>query len=60
MSSAANRSIGEVEQSRRRPLLGPSPAKWALTPRSLNVKLGPMLTKPPVPYDFCVADPISR
>ena len=25
MSSAANRSIGEVVQSRRRPLLGPSP-----------------------------------
>ena len=46
--------IGEVAQSRRRPLLGPSPgwkrllalshlrhyAKRALTPRSLNVKLG--------------------
>ena len=25
-SSAANRLIGEVEQSRRRPLLGPSPS----------------------------------
>ena len=59
--SAANRLIGEVVQSRRRPLLGPSPFSWleaptsaftfktllrhyakrALTPRSLNVKLGP-------------------
>ena len=53
--SAANRAIGEVVQSRRRPLLDPSPgwkrllalshlrhyAKLALTPRSLNVKLGP-------------------
>ena len=38
--SAANRSIGEVVQSRRRPLLGHY-AKRALTPRSLNVKLGP-------------------
>ena len=41
-------------------------AKRALTPRSLNVKLGPrrnyhtMLTNPPVPNDFCVGDPISR
>ena len=50
------RLIGEVVQSWRRPLLGPSPcwkrllalktllrhyAKRALTPRSLNVKLGP-------------------
>ena len=44
-------------------------AKRALTPRSLNVQLGPrrnyhkaltMLTKPPVPYDLCVTDPISR
>ena len=59
-SSAANRLIGEVVQSRRRPLLGrafswlKAPtraftfktllrhyAKRALTPRSLNVKLGP-------------------
>ena len=54
-TSAANRSIGEVVQSQRRPLLGTSPgwkrllalshlrhyAKRALTPRSLNVKLGP-------------------
>ena len=52
--SAANRLIGEVVQSQRRPL-GPSLgwkrllalshlrhyAKLALTPRSLNVKLGP-------------------
>ena len=52
---AANPLIGEVVQSPRRPLLGPSPgwkrllalshlrhyAKRALTPRSLNVKLGP-------------------
>ena len=50
-------------------------AKRVLTPRSLNVKLGPRRnyhkgraaikhyanqTKPPVPYDFCVADRISR
>ena len=55
VASAANRLIGEVVQSRRMPLLGPSPgwerllplshlrhyAEWALTPRSLNVKLGP-------------------
>ena len=34
-------------------------AKRALTPRSFNVKLDTMLTKPPVPYDNCVADPIS-
>ena len=46
-------------------------AKRALTPRSLNVKLGPRhnyhkgwaairhyVTNPPVPFDFCVADPI--
>ena len=40
--SAANRLIGEVVQSRRRPLLVLSHlrhyAKQALTPRSLNVK----------------------
>ena len=57
INSAANRLIGEVVQSRRRPLLGPSPgspssaftfktllrhyAKQALTPRFLDVKLGP-------------------
>ena len=50
--SAASRLIGEVVQSRRRPLLGPTSAftfktllrhyaKRALTPRFLNVKLGP-------------------
>ena len=63
------------EVSQRRPLLGPSPcfkfktllrhyAKRALTPRSLNVKLAGArfyyLTNPPIPYDLCVADPISR
>ena len=51
-TSAANRLIGEVVHSQRRPLLGPSPPftfktllrhynKRAFTPRSLNVKLGP-------------------
>ena len=48
-------------------------AKRALTPRSLNVKLCPRrnyhkgraairhyANQPPVPYDFCVADTISR
>ena len=48
-------------------------AKQALTPRSLNVKLGPRrnyhkgqaairhyANQPAVPFDFCVADPISR
>ena len=30
-------------------------AKRALTPQSLNIKLGP-----PVPYDNCIVDPISR
>ena len=48
-------------------------AKRALTPRSLNVKLGPRrnyhkgraairhyANQPAVPYDLCVADPISR
>ena len=60
-SSAANRLIGEVVQSQRRPLLPTRAFSWlkaptsaltfktllrhyakqALTPRSLNVKLGP-------------------
>ena len=47
-------------------------AKLALTPRSLNVKLGPRrnyhkgraairhYANQPVPFDFCVTDPISR
>ena len=34
MTSAANRSIGEVVQSRRRPLLGPSPGWKRLLPLS--------------------------
>ena len=42
-------------------------AKRSLTPWSLTMKLGPRHnyhkairhTKPPVPYDLCVADPIS-
>ena len=78
-SSAVNRLIGEVVQSMRRPLLGPSPgwkrllrhyAEQALTPRSLNVKLGPRhnyhkgrvairhYANQPT-NDFCVCVPIT-
>ena len=77
-TSAANRSIGEVVQSRKRPLLWPSPgwkrllplshlrhyAKKALTLRCNyhegRAAIRHMLTNLPVPYDLCVADPISH
>ena len=42
VSSVANRSIGEVVQSRRRPLPGPSPLSWLKVPH-LRLLLNTML-----------------
>ena len=62
--SASKRTIRRFVITEKTPT-----TKWMLTPRSLNVKLGPqrnyhegwvaMLTNPLVPYDLCVGIPIS-
>ena len=55
ITSAVNRLIGEVVQSRRRPLLGPSPGgKHILSFSHLRHYQDTMLTKSPLPYDLCV------